>query len=78
MLLDDAEADAQAETGTLTRRVRRIERIENTVGFLMPGPVSLNKTNYPAAIARGLDGESATAVGDSMARLRCLMMLKKT
>src|SRR5438445_5007774 len=63
MFLDDAEADAQAETGTFTDGFRRIERIENAVRFLNAGAGVAEQNDYPAAIASGLDGESAAAVG---------------
>jgi len=62
-------SNAQAETGTLYRSVFVVYNGSKLVGFLDAGAGFREQTDYPAAIARVLDGESATALGRFLASI---------
>src|SRR5712692_1617246 len=59
MFLDNAEANAQAQTCALADRLRRIERIEDPVRLPDAGAGVREQDYDVAAVAKGLDGQNA-------------------
>src|SRR6202011_3361855 len=59
VLLHDAEADAQPESGAFSNRLGSIERIENSVGLLNAGSGISKEHHYTTAISHGLNGQHA-------------------
>src|ERR1700676_158589 len=61
VLLNDSEADAQAQTGTFAHRFGSVERIEDARWFLDAGPGVREEHDDVAAVAQRLDSEHTAA-----------------
>ncbi len=63
MLLNDAEANAQAQAGALPDGLGCIERIEDAMGILDPRTGVQEQDHDVATVANGFNGEHAAFVG---------------
>ena len=63
VLLDDTEADAEAEAGALADRLGGVERIKDAVRLLDAGAVVGEKNDDVGTIAHGFDGKDTVVFG---------------
>src|SRR2546430_10830702 len=75
MLLNDTEANAEAQARALANRLRGIERIENPMGVLEAGTTVGEQDDNVAAVADR--SEEHTSELQSQSNLVCRLLLEK-